>query len=239
MTQNKWKRILLIILIFTIVLTAAFFIIREIAYRHRSVPDGIIAYESDNPHMADRKTKISAHRSGAGIAPEETLKAFKLCVEDIGFDVDYFEFDQHITKDNVLILLHDNELDRTSDCEAVFGKSNCRPENYTYEQLRQLNMGAKFSDENGNQPYSSLSGRDVPDNLKILDLDTVLDYLESNAPSNYIIEIKNDGELGFKATDILYETLKKRNLLDRVIFGCFNGEITDYPDMVYELRERK
>ena len=132
-----------------------FFIIREIAYRHRSVPDGIIAYESDNPHMADKKTKISAHRSGAEIAPEETLKAFKLCVEDIGFDVDYFEFDLHITKDNVLSLLHDNELDMTSDCEAVFGKSNCRPEDYTYEQLRQLNIGAKFSDENGNQPYST------------------------------------------------------------------------------------
>lgn len=29
----------------------------------------------------------------AGIAPEETLRAFRLCVEDNGFDVDYFEFD--------------------------------------------------------------------------------------------------------------------------------------------------
>lgn len=209
MTQNKWERILLIILISVAALTAAFFTVREIAYRHRSVPDGIIAYESDNPHMADKKAKISAHRSGTGIAPEEILKAFKLCVEDIDFDVDYFEFDLHITKDNVLVLLHDNELDRTFDCETVFGKSNCRPEDYTYEQLRQLNMGTKFSDENGNQPYSSLSGSDVPDDLKILNLDTVLDYLESNAPSNYIIEIKNDGELVFKATDILYETIKR------------------------------
>jgi len=218
MIQNKWKRILLIILIFTIVLTAAFFIIREIAYRHRSVPDGIIAYESDNPHMADKKTKISAHRSGAGIAPEDTLKAFKLCVEDIGFDVDYFEFDQHITKDNVLILLHDNELDRTSDCETVFGKSNCRPEDYTYKQLRQLNIRVY---------HPGFQVIQIPFNDKNEDhyINTATVSLLNYAHSHGIA--------------VQYWTINTQEDAEYLLSIGADGIITDYPDMVYELRERK
>ena len=56
------------------------------------------------------KTQISAHRSGGGIMPEETLKAFRNCAENPEFKIDVFEFDLHITKDDVLVLLHDDTL---------------------------------------------------------------------------------------------------------------------------------
>ena len=124
-------------------------------------------------------------------------------------------------------------LDRTSDCETVFGKTNCRPEEYTYEELRTLNMGAKFADEKGNIPYAALHGAQVPEDLKILDLDTILDYLESQAKSRYIIEIKNEGEVGRRGLDILYQTVKERNLLDRVILGTFVEEVAKYKDEKY------
>ncbi len=56
----------------------------------------------------------------------------------------------------MLVLLHDDTLDRTSNSAEIFGKEEARPEDYTYEELRQLNMGAKFTDEDGNTPYANI-----------------------------------------------------------------------------------
>ena len=232
-SKRRWPRVVLsVLLIITFLLIAGLCAI-HIAYRHRSDPSGLKHFETQNPFISENGSLISAHRAGAGIAPEETMRAFVQCVEDDSFDVDFFEFDLHITKDGVLVLLHDKVLDRVSDCEKVFGKDNCRPEKYTFEQLRRLNMGAKFTDEAGKMPYSSLSGESVPDDLKILNLDMALDYLESKGTFRYIIEIKNKGELGKRSLDILYQTLNERKMTDRVIMGCFHEEISLYKDEVY------
>lgn len=131
------------------------------------------------------------------------------------------------------MLLHDDELDRTSDCEYVLGEKNVRPEDKTYEELRQLNMGAKFETEDGKMPYADLHGEDVPDNIRILGLDEILDYLTEQGDYNYIIEVKNSGDLGMNSVDILYSDLKERGMLDQVVFGCFHAEVSDYVDKEY------
>lgn len=196
-----------------------------------SDPAKIINYETDNPYIMEMgKTQISAHRSGGGIMPEETMMAFKNCAENDSFEIDVFEFDLHITKDGVLVLLHDDTLDRTSDSETVFGIKKTRPEDYTYEELRKLNMGAKFIDENGNMPYADYAGDEVPDDIRILRIEDVLDYLTSMGDYDYIIEIKNGGELGKQGVDTLYQILAKRNLLDSVVFGTFKEEVSLYVD---------
>lgn len=180
---------------------------------YRSDSEDVIAYETDNPFVAaDGNTQISAHRSGGGIMPEETMMAFKNCAENENFTVDWFEFDLHITKDNVLVLLHDDTLDRTSDSETVFGEKEVRPEDKTYEELRMLNMGAKFENENGEMPYADLSGEEVPNDLKIVRVEEVLDYLEDvgSGTYNYIIEIKNGEELGKKRLTFFILYLRKK-----------------------------
>ena len=58
----------------------------------------------------------------------------------------------------VLILLHDDTLDRTSDSAEVFGEEDVRPEDKTYEELRTLNMGAKFTAQDGSTPYKGSKG---------------------------------------------------------------------------------
>ena len=57
------------------------------------------------------QTKIIAHRGFSDIAPENTLIAFQKAIE-VG--ADYFELDVHQTKDNVLVVIHDKTVDRTS-----------------------------------------------------------------------------------------------------------------------------
>lgn len=199
---------------------------------YRSDPAKIIKYETTNAYILD-ETDISGHRSGGGIAPEETMMAFKNCAENPDFSIDVFEFDLHITKDDVLVLLHDDTLDRTSDSEEVFGEKEVRPENKTYEELRTLNMGAKFETDSGETPYAGLKGDEVTDDLKILRVEDVLDYLNSAGTYKFIIEIKNSDDLGRKGVDILHKILVEKNLIDRVIFGTFHQEVSDYVDETY------
>lgn len=188
-----------------------------------------------NPYIAQEKPLVSAHRSGAGIAPENTLAAFKYCVESETFDTDIFEFDLHLTKDNVLILAHDATLDRTSNTEEHFGKSKVKIADKTYEELRALNLGEKFETEDGKKPYEGLRGDAIPEDLKVVKLEEVLDFLlHQEKEYSFIIEIKNKKELGYKAADELYRIVKEKNILPRVMVGTFNGDVTKYLDENYD-----
>ncbi len=186
-----------------------------------------------NPFITTDKALVSAHRSGADIAPENTMMAFQYCVETEDFNVDVFEFDLHITKDNKLILLHDDTLDRTTNSAEEFGSEGVKPSEKTYEELSVLNFGENFQSPDGEYPYRGLRGEDIPENLRVVLLEEVLDYLEGNGEFTYIIEIKDKGENGFKAADELYRILKEKDLLSKVVFGTFNGDVTKYVDEKY------
>lgn len=227
------------VLCFVLAFIICFAIGETVSVSWRSDPKNIKQYETDNVYInSTDKPYISAHRSGGGIEPEESMLAFKNCLGDTGFSIDVFEFDLHITKDNQLVLLHDDTLDRTTDSDTVFGVEEARPENYTYEELRQLNIGAKFVNEAGEMPYKDITGDDLSDDLKIVKVEDILDFLMSKGDYDYIIEIKNGGELGKKGVDILYQILEERNLLDSVIFGTFKEEVSFYVDENYPKLKR-
>ena len=219
--------LLCIVIVIAIIGVAQFF--------HRSDPKNRKQYETSNPFITG-ETAISAHRSGAGDFPEETLAAFRGCAENPDFQVDYFEFDLHMTADDILVLSHDSTLDRVSDAAAVFGAENVLVRDKTLAELKHLNMAAQFVSGAGEAPYADLHGDDVPDELRILSLDEVLDYLTAAGDYHYIIEIKDGGDVGLAAADQLYATLQARGLLDRVIVGSFRDEVAsyitaNYPDM--------
>ena len=181
-----------------------------------------------------QQTMVSAHRAGRNIAPENTMAAFKECFETNEYAVDVLEFDLHITKDKKLILLHDDTLDRTSDCVDKYGEKKVRPENKTIGELKQYNMGYHF-EKNGTYP-----NREANADLtycRIVTLNEVLDYiLSQEAPDKwnkqfmFIIEIKNGKQLGYEAADILRDTLMEYGIADRTIVGTFKGEVSKYLD---------
>ncbi len=178
-------------------------------------------------------TMLSGHRSGGGIAPENTMMAFQNCVNSSAYQLDIFEFDIHLTSDGIPVLIHDGTLDRTSDAVAVFGAENVKVGEKTLAELKQLNMGAKFKNDDGQMPFADLVGDAVPEELRIVTLEEALAYLESSGQPHYIIEIKNSGEIGYKAADILYATLQKYGALERTVVGTFHNEITAYVDTTY------
>ncbi len=195
-------------------------------------------YKGDNQYIAGvGKTMLSAHRAGGDLEPEETLAAFKNCMEN--YDVDIVEFDLHLTKDNHLVLMHDHEIDRTSDGEIVY-KKGTKVEDLTLDQLKKLNFGYDFSID-GVYKYRE-EGADLSD-VRILELDEILSYLENTARPdhglNYVIEIKDGGKRGKTSMDILFETMEKFDITDRVIVGTFKGDITKYIDKTYKGKVRR
>ena len=96
-------------------------------------------------------------------------------------------------------------------------------------------MGAKFETEDGETPYADLSKDEVPEELKILKLNDILDYLieQGGGKYKYIIEIKNSGDLGKEGVDILYSVLQEKGIIDKVVFGTFHKEVSEYVDEKY------
>lgn len=70
------------------------------------------------PTLGGQTAKILiAHRGASGYAPEHTLAAYRLALEQ---KVDFVEPDLAVTKDGVLVCLHDDSLERTTDVATVF-----------------------------------------------------------------------------------------------------------------------
>ena len=182
---------------------------------------------------------ISAHRSGAGVAPENTLMAFRQVLErNEEYGVDTYEFDVNITADGELVILHNLTYDKTSDAVEYFGRENVAASEITLAEAKKLNMGENF-ELDGEYPYRGLRGDDIPADLRVVTCDEAFDFIEANSNGkkfNYIIEIKSTEENGKRAADKLYSIITERNLQDRVIWATSEIPVSEYmaanyPDM--------
>lgn len=193
--------------------------------------------DSTNPYIADYlDPDIAAHRSGAGLAPQNTLMAFENIIEQADtLGVDTLEFDVQITKDGELVLLHNLTYDDTSNAEEAFGRSNVFVSSITLEEAQALNLGENFEID-GEYPYRGLRGDDIPYNLKVVTCDEIIDFVEANSNGReykYVIEIKSIGTNSYKAADKLYSIITERNLQDRVIWSTFAPDTSAYMKMKY------
>lgn len=82
-----------------------------------------------------KKITITGHRGAGGLAPENTLASIQLAL-DLG--VDRIEIDVQQTKDNVIIVLHDRTLRRTTN---GFGFVKL----LDFDQIQQFSAGVKFN----------------------------------------------------------------------------------------------
>lgn len=63
------------------------------------------------------RKQLVAHRGASAYAPEHTIAAYTLAIEQ---GADYVEQDLAVTKDGVLVCIHDLSLERTTNVEEVF-----------------------------------------------------------------------------------------------------------------------
>jgi glycerophosphoryl diester phosphodiesterase len=78
--------------------------------------------------QAQHAKQLIAHRGASGYAPEHTLAAYTLAMQQ---HADFVEPDLAVTKDDVLICLHDDTLERTTNVADVFAD---RPSKGTFKQ---------------------------------------------------------------------------------------------------------
>lgn len=84
-----------------------------------------------------KRPTIFAHRGSSAFAPENTLAAFKLAVEQ---HADGIELDTKLTADNQVVVIHDDIVDRTTNGTG-------RISSLTLPELKLLDAGLKFSPE--------------------------------------------------------------------------------------------
>lgn len=142
-------------------------------------------------------TQIFAHRGFSGKYPENTMIAFEKAIE---LGCDGIELDVHLTKDDELVIIHDEDISRTSNGQGLV-------KFMTYEQLLEYDYSFKFHDEVGFQ--------------KIL---TLREYFELVKDTNIITNIE------LKTGIFEYETIEQKvidlihefKLEDKIILSSFN-----------------
>ena len=140
-----------------------------------------------------------AHRGFSGAYPENTMLAFDKACRVKGCDG--IENDVHLTKDGELVIIHDEEIDRT----CVNGKGWIK--DYTLEELRRFDVSYIYEGKCEKQHIPTL--REYFDLVKNLDIITN-------------IELKT-GVLEYPGIEEkVYAMIKEYGLQERVLISSFN-----------------
>ena len=91
--------------------------------------------------LASPRPLVIAHRGYSQVAPENTLPSFKLAMTA---GADLVELDYHHTKDGKLIVIHDFELDRTTDATNRWGEAKIKVADRTAAEIQSLDAGGWF-----------------------------------------------------------------------------------------------
>ncbi len=81
--------------------------------------------------------QVTAHRGDSGHAPENTMAAITMAVEN---QADIVEIDVRQTKDGIFVIVHDESLERTTGINRNVG-------DVTYEYICRLDAGGYYSEE--------------------------------------------------------------------------------------------
>lgn len=122
---------------------------------------------------SQKKPLLIAHRGASGYAPEHTLTAYELAIEQ---GADFVEQDLQFTKDGVLICLHDPDLERTTNVAEVFPdratsrdpletgtpKRGWYTIDFTLAEIKRLDAGSWFNRANPFAASPAYVGQRVP-----------------------------------------------------------------------------
>jgi glycerophosphoryl diester phosphodiesterase len=103
---------------------------------------------------ADRPKQLIAHRGASGYAPEHTFASYDLAIAQ---KADFVEPDLAVSKDGVLVCLHDDTLERTTNVEEIFpdrfspdvkgrnGEKRWVANDFTVAEMKRLDAGSWFN----------------------------------------------------------------------------------------------
>ena len=143
------------------------------------------------------KCRNFAHRGFSGRYPENTMLAFQKALEA---GCEGMEFDVHLTKDQELVIIHDERIDRTSNSSGYV-------KDMTYEELCRVDFSYKWQ---GQVPFQKIP--------------TLREYFELVKNRNILnnIELKT-GVFEYPGIEqAVYDLIREFHMEDRVIISSFN-----------------
>lgn len=188
-------------------------------------------YSRDNMWITN-KMQICAHRGGALLNPENTKKAFDYVIKETSY-TDIVEIDLRLTKDNVIVINHDSDINRMALDNSF---SNIEIEEHTYLELQNYNLGRNFIDLNGNMPYLDYSIDQAKEiGLTLMSLDDFFITYNEYRDIKVFLEIKESVEKGRYIVDKVINDLDTKYLWwkDKIMFITFEDELIDYIYDVY------
>lgn len=142
---------------------------------------------------------LIAHKGASGYAPENTLPALIKAME---LGANYLEIDVHQSRDSQIIVIHDSDVDRTTDGSGSV-------DNMTIAELKQLDAGSWFDPK--------FAGTTIPT------LQEVIDVINSNV--NLIIEVKVGSEHYPGIEENIVSLVKQNKVESQVILKSFSIDI--------------
>src|SRR5690606_5328641 len=171
---------------------------------------------------------IIAQHGGAGLAPENSLLAFERAAE-IG--VDGFTVSVRLSKDEEIIAFHDATVDRTTNGSGFV-------KDFTFEQLKELNIGYNFEDLEGTFPYReqhilAVTLRELietyPDKLFIVNIQDSPDTYEGSLMPSKLWRLIEELNIQYQVivTSPYSEQIDRFNLYaqNRIALGAGEGDI--------------
>lgn len=154
----------------------------------------------NNHPFFQKPIKVVAHRGDSFSFPENTLQAFQ-SAQDLGVDI--IETDVHLTKDNEVVIWHDDTLERNTN-----GKG--RIENNLLNDLKKLDAGYTFTRD---------GGKTFPFRGKGITLCTLKEALSTLPDTRFNIDLKTKSE---KMVSVFLSVIKEMNAENRVICASFH-----------------
>ncbi|QRG66801.1 glycerophosphodiester phosphodiesterase family protein [Brevibacillus choshinensis] len=151
--------------------------------------------------LKDQQTiVVAAHRGWKSAYPENTLLAFQQAME---LGADMLEFDLRFSKDRVIMIIHDETVDRTTNGSG-------KVSDFTMEELKQLDAGGWFG-----VVYAG---------IKIPTLEELCDLLADYPHVLLNVEIKSSPDAK-EVADAAVSLLRERGILANCVFTSFDAEV--------------
>lgn len=135
------------------------------------------AIQEDEKVIPTKPTPIwnVAHRGASGHAPEHTLEGYRMGGTMLG---DFIEVDLQMTKDGVLVAMHDERVDRTTNGTGLV-------KDFTLKELKKLDAGSWFNDLYPEKAQPHYVGLTIPTLEEVIE--------EFGTDERYYIETKEPG----------------------------------------------
>lgn len=158
-----------------------------------------------------------AHRGASGHAPEHTLRSYELGLE---MGADYIEQDLQMTADGVLVVLHDDTLDRTAGPAGGSG----RVRDLRIDEIAGCDVGSWFNERHPDRSHPDNVGARVPTLREVFERfgDAARYYIETKTPSEapgmeeaLVAELERAGLLPDSVSDwpVLIQSFSPESLL--------------------------